>query len=768
MQNYDPVEAFQLDLYVREQNSNPDRIDITFDKSKYLPGDTLEANIRITDPVGNPIPKQRLAGSFSVDNYAGQSEETETNIKGESLIRFTLPDTLSAQPRLKVTTKQNPNNPALTMEVNVPCEPQLFELRFLPEGGTFVEGLIQNVGFNATNQRGEPVAITGLLKTGAGTVLDTIQSGVWGPGSFFCKAFPGLYVEILKGAEKGKRWPLPIPTSKGITLSVEPVDKRSFEVEVQSADYNSDPVTVVGVMNSTQIFSKELILVKKQQLVVDTDQLPSGVASFTLFDKSFKPIAERLVFVNSDQRLNFNIQSMKSYQPGQETELSVTVTDGHGKPAEGFFSVAVTDSAGGIAPDLFTPGIEYSYKYHPSFPGNLPARVLAKGLENLNDEERNLLLMVYGWSKFNWDFSTPQTAAKEFPNYDLLNLKILYTSKRHLSGRKLDLVSLEGPSIRHLTTGEAGEITLPLDSLPDITRSVMIMPDVKSQDKVTGSLLSVPYNEQYFKSNKLQIQQPVLPSDLYSVYRPYHFVSMGEKMIEIQEVTIKAHPGNKKVFKDADEATYQFNNVKSLAPEVIWSATTMENAIRKLITPYKVVLHTAMYLHATISILRGPVPVLFVLDGQPLYDQGWPLVENILPDEVTSLTVLDGKQGFIRYGEAAQEGVIFINTKSRNPDLKSYHTKWIAQNHNDKMLLPITLYRPAVEFYNPTKQQLENDQMLQNRATILWEPELYFNGKEPVRIKYTNLKHEGPVVITINGVSVNNLMGTGRGRYLVQ
>jgi|GEM_PF-1993331 len=767
MQNGDPVEAYQQDLWVRNQSNNPDRIGITFDKGNYLPGDTLEALVRITDPQGNPISGQPFTGSFTIDKTIRESEETHTNPKGESLIRYTMPDTIPVQPVLTVTTKQDAGKGTLTKSVTIPCESRFFGLRFLPEGGNLVEGIIQRVGFNATNLDGEPVAVSGLLKNSAGAVLDTIQSGACGPGSFYCKAAPGLYVEILKGAEKGRKCPLPVPVAKGITLSVEPVDSRSFEVEIQSSEYNGETVTVTGVMNLAQIFSREIILSKLQKFVIETDQLPSGIAGITLFDKNFRPLAERLVFVNSDQHLHFNIQTPKDpVVPGAESDLTITVTDGQGKAVEGFFSVAVTDSVGGNAVDLFAPGIEYATKYHPVFPGNLPASVLARGVDNLTDEERNLLLMVYGWSKINWEQPAGKVADKQFANYDLLNLKILYASQKKLAGRSLDLVSLEGPSVRHLLTDKAGEISLPLDSLPAITRSVMLMPDVSDKNKATGSLLSIPYNEKYFKSNKLLVPQPVLPSEDYRITGAYHFVSLGEKMIEIPEVTITAHTGSKKVFHDAQEEFYQFNNVKSLEPEKIWMSATIEDAIRKLVTPMMVT-PDAFYLHAPNSFRHGSVPALFVVDNLPLIKDGWPLASQIIPEDVTSLTVLDGQQGFIRYGEAAQEGVIFINTRSNNPNLKQFRTKWIPQNGNDKMLLPIPLYRPTIEYYHPTKQETEADPQLQNRSTILWEAEQYFSGKEPVRIKYNNLKHEGTVVITINGVSVNNLMGSGKASYLV-
>jgi len=82
--------------------------------------------------------------------------------------------------------------------------------------------------------------------------------------------------------------------------------------------------------------------------------------------------------------------------------------------------------------------------------------------------------------------------------------------------------------------------------------------------------------------------------------------------------------------------------------------------------------------------------------------------------------------------------------------------------------VPIDIYRKTIEYYSPTKFDLDTDPTLQGRATILWESEVYFDGKEPVKIKYTNLNHNGPVVIIINGASVNNLIGAGRASYLVE
>ncbi len=691
MQNYDPADAFQLDLYVKEAANIPGNTAATFEKGKY------------------------------------------------------------------------------SQDISPKAADSCFELKFLPEGGTYIEGLRQKVGFNATNARGEPVYIEGLLKNRDETVLDTIRSGHYGPGSFVCTALPGLYVELTRGAGSQKQWFLPAPAAEGISMSIKPIDNSSFAVEIQSDYYLSESVTVMGSMNLMQFFSQDLILNKKQRIVVVTDDLPSGIAEITLFNKELKPVAERLYAINCDKHLRFNIQTEnKIYHPGQETEIEISVTDGFGNPAEGFFSIAVTDALKGIDAGLFAPGIEYAMNYRNYFPASLPPGVLAKGIEHMTEAERNLILMVYGWKKFNPAISNFKTADKQPENYDLLNIKILSSAKSRKAEKGLNLVSLEGPTIMHLVTNDSGEVSWPLDSLPNATRSVSVMPDLKDRNRILEAMLSIPYNEKYFNSDKLLIPQPIFLPDNYSSTSPVQNIPFEEKTIEIKEVTVVGHSGNKKLYQDKYGEMYQYTNVKSLEPEMLESSSSLETAIRKLVSPYKWT-GDNIYLRAPRSFTAGPVPALFVLDGMPVYQNGWALVSEIPVSEITSLTIVSGQRGYSKYGDGSQGGVIFINTRAEDPKKQmEFQSKWSLKNREGNMLVPIPIYRPAVEFYSPTKLDIDVYPILQSRATILWKPEVYFNGKEPAKIKYNNLKHTGPVVITINGVSVNNLIGTGRAGYKIQ
>ncbi len=754
-----PVDKYLLS----EQNSrSQDQIFVHLDRNMYKPGDTIYFQAYI---------RNRFTGEFetnSVSLYALLFNEEKKTVDSS---RFKIGNSLSsgwmtippkAEPgqyhfaaftsmmqnyrqddafhsELKVrrikraaeeASKKDESVDSITADSIVKNE--FFSLRFLPEGGNLVKGVEQRIGFNAVNISGEPVWFEGLLKDTSGLILDTIRSGPYGPGFFICNPRSGMYVEVTRGTEKEKIWRLPDPVEAIACLSVRQEGKRSFAAEIQSSDYSGEKVILSGSMNLTQIFYQEIVLDKKQRIIINTDQLPSGIVQVTLFTKEMRPVAERLLYVNSDKNLKFTISKGSDIsRPGQETELTISVTDGNGQPAEGLFSISVSDSLSGHDVRTFIPGIEYTFNYNPYFPANLPSEVLSQGLDNISDEDRDLLLMVYGWSRYNWDFSQEKSIPEEQINYDLLKMKILYTGKNHRSDRRLDLVSLEGPSIKHLLTNSLGEISLPLDSLPDITRSFTLMPDPKNKKRVTGAMFSIPYNENFFRSSLLLKTQPAFMSNSFRMPEADQKVSLGEEAIEIPEVIIKANPGAERLYHDKYEETYQYADIKSLDYELLWSSANLADAVRRLIAPY-IMNDNIIVLRPPRSFFGGAVPALVVLDGMPIYGNGWSYVRTISTSDVTSLTILPGGQASFRYGMSAAGGVIFINTRSSDPSLQKAHTEWKLQHSDNKMLLPISLYRREKDFYAPSRTEIDIDPILKARATILWDPQVYFNGKDPV------------------------------------
>lgn len=791
--NVNPEESRLLtpiDNYLLHQqgSSSPDQVFVHLDRNMYKPGDTIRFQAYIRDRFTNEFESKSVAlyallfddnrakvdsSRFKIDNSTSSGWMTipvEAQSGKYHFVAFTSMMQNFEPSEAYQTDLLVKGNDKIPEDANTFFDSEYFELKFLPEGGNSVQGVEQRIGFNATDYKGDPVHIEGLLKSSSGLTLATIKSGIYGPGIFVCTPEPGMYVEIIKGNDKEKTWPLPTPMVSGICMRLKPIDNRSFSIEIQSNHDNNDTITVSGVMNSNQIFSHELVLKKKQHMVIVTDQLLSGIATITIFNKDLKPLAERLWYINTDKHLLFNtVRGSNVYTPGQETELSISVTDGLGNPCEGTFSIAVTDSISGHHAEIYTPGIESVFNYNPHFQRNLPYKVLVTGLENLTDEDRDLILMVYGWSKYNWDFKEKVTNREDLENYDMIKIKVPQESKKdHPSEKKLDLISLEVPSIKHLITKNDGEVSLPLDSLASDTRTVILIPNAKDKKQVTEANLRIESKPEYFKTKKFLSLQQTIPKKIIASTPADFQISLGDSTIEIPEVTIKGYPKLKVKYQNIYEERYKYANIKSSDPEIIHTSFDLESVIRRISGMVTITLDDVYLRGSGTSFFGKQVGALFVLDGMPLYSDGWRTAKTISITEIASVTVLKGNQARTIYGLAASGGTIFINTMVHDPSLNNVFTKWAPKNKNNNLLSPVNIYRSSIEFYNPTRSDFDYDPGIQKKSTYYWNPEVYFNGKEPIKIRYLNLKHRGPVLITINGASLNNLVGTGKASYQVK
>jgi hypothetical protein len=291
---------------------------------------------------------------------------------------------------------------------------------------------------------------------------------------------------------------------------------------------------------------------------------------------------------------------------------------------------------------------------------------------------------------------------------------------------------------------------------------------------------SIPSNEQFLKDISLFTSQQTVSlntkADTFSVNMPalsdkskvsdLYKRGITDKTFEIPEVTITAT--KKREYLNKYEEIYKYANVTSLPREKIIKYITLGQAIRNMIpaaTIYEPPYPPAIYFRQSHSFYGPRIKALIVLDGMRLYD-GWSEVRTLSTNQISSISILDGPQGHTIYGEDASGGVIFINTNKSS--LANIRTDWKSQNKSKNLLTPLNIFRQNVEFYNPSRSEIEDNAIFRDRTTIYWNPEVYFNGKDPVKIKYLNLKNIGPVLITINGASVNNLIGTGRAIYPVR
>jgi len=131
------------------------------------------------------------------------------------------------------------------------------------------------------------------------------------------------------------------------------------------------------------------------------------------------------------------------------------------------------------------------------------------------------------------------------------------------------------------------------------------------------------------------------------------------------------------------------------------------------------------------------------------------------------LTVIRGPQAFVMFGENATNGVVMVTTKGGNR-INGIIDPNDKPEHIDNNLKQVRIFRSEVEYYMPTKEQVEIVPEYQFRPTLLWKSDVYLDGSGPILFKYPDNMGKGTVMIFVNGVSMTNLVGSGRGSYYIK
>jgi len=187
--------------------------------------------------------------------------------------------------------------------------------------------------------------------------------------------------------------------------------------------------------------------------------------------------------------------------------------------------------------------------------------------------------------------------------------------------------------------------------------------------------------------------------------------------------------------------------------------------IRRLNPKYINTQNKTVHFRSIGRISGEPPPALFVLDGVP-QEASYRYLLDINPNNIHSVTALIGPGGFYFYGEEAIGGVVFVETKLNNlgNDFETGGDKWTGSNLGKV----IQLFRPTVEFYNPPLEIVNNSPEYWIRPTLYLNPDVFYDGQEPVTIRYYNHKKKGKVAIIVNGVTIHGEPISGVYKYNIR
>ena len=415
------VQAQNIDslLGVFKQADPQEKLYVHFDKNYYNPGETIwfkayifdgleraaapknfyaeltDENGAIISRLTAPVGESSAAGSFALAPNFSKSliyfrAYTTAMLNGDTNFLYVKPI------RVLTSTKAFKNKPPLPVSIS-----------FLPEGGDMVADIPTMLAFKATDANGLPVTAKGYIKGSDGAKLGDFVTVHNGMGWFKIDPKNGQsYTAVWKDAS-GKEYntTLPAVKSQGVCLQVSDAqDGKKFLLQrSENAPEDSKALRIIAFMNQQLVYYAKVNLGGNTATsgMIPTKQLPSGILQITVFDKNFKPQAERVSFVNNhDYEFDADawIPVFNKNKRGLNT-LEVQVSD----TFRSNLSLSVTDA------DLNVPNPnEDNIVSHLLLTGDLRGKIANPYYYFFSTADSasiylDLVMLTNGWRRYNWD-----------------------------------------------------------------------------------------------------------------------------------------------------------------------------------------------------------------------------------------------------------------------------------------------------------------------------------------------------------------------------
>jgi hypothetical protein len=331
-------------LEVFNSQLNPQKIFVHFDREQYFAGetiwlkgyivsgtdhspDTTTANVylELWNPMGEKV--QELIFRPREGSFHGQIEIDPGIPDGNYVIRAYTDWMLNLDESFLFYKYFYISNPGFANSIDndsrkfnrefnstLESQQQNLMVQFFPEGGDLVIGLESRVALKLSDATGRGLNAMGSVKDETGKVISGFVTNNAGIGLFTLKPEPGkkYIAEINTGGRRPAIESLPLPLNQGFSLKAEKID-GFLEVSVSHASPTIKSPACALVVHSRGkpvFFKPDLIVDAPQKIKIPLSDLPSGITHITLFSADAKPLAERLVFVNHDDQVYFDIRAL--------------------------------------------------------------------------------------------------------------------------------------------------------------------------------------------------------------------------------------------------------------------------------------------------------------------------------------------------------------------------------------------------------------------------------------------------------------------------
>jgi len=709
-------------------------------------------------------------------------EKMTTGVDGSLDFDFNLPDKVLAKDVNISLTKKIKGEKEVTFNVPVIINrDEKTDLQFMPEGGTLVSGMLNTVAFKAINEGGKGVDIAGGIYNSKGQKLTDIRSVHKGMGTFeLIPQTTEVYTARINYHDKTLNFPLPQAKTSGVLLKVNNTGKDSIAVTiVPSADVQQAKAVyyLLGQSRNVVCYGAAVNAAKgNRRINVPRSAFPTGVARFTLLSAADVAVAERVVFIDHNDRVNIEVVPSKtSYGNRDSVKLNIIVKDNDGVPVEGNFSLAVTDNAQVKLDSATLPNLPAKLLLADDLKGELenPAWYFTKGDSLAKAAALDVLLLTQGWVNYKWtDVFNPKQKPltyKAEPEF-VIKGRAVNAFNKPIEKSKVILLSTKPLIVADTITNAAGEFIFTGITPPDTVAFNIQARNKRGREFNIGIEMDDfvapvwPANSQRLIPLYVNIDTSKL-----NAMRTKQLYNQEEAKVtgrQLQEVQIKA----KKIIKDSKslvdpgEADFALNTDDIRAKGKL----TLEDLFKKSI-PGFVVRERGPYTSYTID-NKGLVLIIDGIKSSVFMGPGFGLKEIMQymdADDAKGIEVMTSGKNEIPYTDR------YLSPMAKFWEYAFVELTTYSGQGFTKKIPGTYIYRPPAfaqkkEFYSPRYTVQKSDAGLDTRPTLFWAPNIITDYNGQASVCFYTADKTATYNVNVQGADMDGFVGAAQSKISVK
>lgn len=793
------VASAQNNLLENEQNlikNYREKIYVHTDKDKYTAGDDVWFKVYLVDANSHQTTAISKVVYVNLINSLGEVLKSKCLkiVGGTAAADFNLPiDLMKGNYTLRAYTKymQNFNNEWFfhktlyvnevrsgkrngldTIDTIVNSKSELIigdvtpDVQFFPEGGYLVDGMLNRVGVKALDINGESVDVRGSVFDDDDRKVIEFSTLKFGLGSFNFVPEQGKQYRAKVIVNDGEfNYALPLSKKRGLILRVLEMDK-CLSVVVRSSLVNGvSDVTLVARQNGEILFQKTFDENNKLLKVeFPKDSLDEGIIQFTLLHQQDNPVCERLFFYQDCSKnncINLSVEE-KEYEQRERVDVELSSLMQTTSSVLNNMSISVANSYS------YTKEFADDIRSYLLLNSELKGRIEQPGFYFYSNHPKKKelldnLMMTQGWRRYIW---------KTLEDERIKNIEIepetgfsvsgditrLFNRKKRAEA-KLSLICSNSHEFTIYETETDKNGSFMFNGIDIIDTSKIII-----QAKKTNELSSkMNYNiridsllppsfiaQKEFISDDANVFSESYPNSALTMEQIDSLMRLKNDDIWLEEIVIKASRKDEKVEKRIHYREPNYN-IDFGENNFSGNMTVMDAIYGRF--PSDMPMPISVFQHPKggggsegHNIRTSGKGIKYLLDGFQVDED---VILSIPIQTVDFVDILKGPKANLIPGARAGNTIIAVYTLDTE-DVLDDKQKDISRG-------VVNFIHPgfckAREFYSPVYTSEDNNENMDRRNTLYWNPNIELSSGEKTKLSFFTGDLEGAYLVRVEGIT---------------